>query len=88
MNTLHTAYRVTDLEISLDFYTALGYREVSRVDIGNGATLTMLKFPDEDVVTLEIVHRPAAGAAVEIGSGLSLATSSSRSTTSPPPSMR
>lgn len=71
MKTLHTAYRVTDLEISLDFYTALGYREVSRVDIGNGATLTMLKFPDEDVVTLEIIHRPAAGAAVEIGSGFS-----------------
>lgn len=70
MKTLHTAYRVTDLEISLDFYTALGYLEVSRVDIGNGATLTMLKFPDEDVVTLEIVHRPAAGA-VEIGSGFS-----------------
>jgi len=30
----------------------------------------MLKFPDEDVVTLEIVHRPAAGA-VEMGSGFS-----------------
>lgn len=86
MKTLYTAYRATDLEISLDFYAALGYREVSRVDIGNGATLTMLKFPDEDVVTLEIVYRPAAGAAVE--SALALATSSSRSTTSPPPSMR
>lgn len=70
MKTLHTAYRLTDLEISLDFYATLGYREVGRVDIGNGASLTMLQFPDEDVVTLEIVHRPAAGA-VEIGSGFS-----------------
>lgn len=45
MKTLPTAYRATDLEISLDFYAALGYREVSHVDIGNGTTLTMLKFP-------------------------------------------
>ncbi len=70
MKTLHTAYRVTDLGISLSFYATLGYGEVGRVDIGNGASLTMLKFPDERVVTLEIVHRPAAGA-VEIGSGFS-----------------
>lgn len=32
MKTLHTAYRVTDLAASLDFYTALGYGQVGRVD--------------------------------------------------------
>ena len=57
---LHTAYRVTDLAASLDFYIALGYGEVGRVDIGDGASLTMLKFPGEEVVTLELVHRPAS----------------------------
>ena len=31
MKTLHTAYRVTDLPDSLEFYSALGYREVGRV---------------------------------------------------------
>ncbi|MGI8870528.1 MAG: VOC family protein [Mycobacteriales bacterium] len=70
MKTLHAAYRVTDLVTSLDFYATLGYRDVGRVDIGDGASLTMLKFPGEDVVTLELVHRPAAGA-VEIGTGFS-----------------
>lgn len=45
MKTLHTAYRVTDLVASLEFYTALGYREVGRVGLDDGATLTMLKFP-------------------------------------------
>jgi lactoylglutathione lyase len=70
MKTLHTAYRVADLQISRAFYTTLGYREVGRVDIGDGASLTMLKFPDDEIVTLELVHRPAAGA-VEIGSGFS-----------------
>jgi lactoylglutathione lyase len=70
MKTLHPAYRVTDLAVSLDFYTALGYGQVGRVDLGGGASLTMLKFPDDAFVTLELVHRPAEGP-VEIGTGFS-----------------
>ena len=70
METLHVAYRVTDLGASLEFYEALGYAELGRVDIGDGATLTMLKFPREEVVTLELVHRPADGP-VEVGTGFS-----------------
>jgi lactoylglutathione lyase len=64
------AYRVTDLAASLDFYTAVGYGEIGRVDIGDGASLTMLMFPGEEMVTLELVHRPADGP-VEIGTGFS-----------------
>jgi lactoylglutathione lyase len=70
VKTLHTAYRVSDLGTSLGFYTRLGYHEVGRVDIGGGTSLTMLKFPGDDVVTLELVHRPADGP-VEIGTGFS-----------------
>ena len=70
VKTLHTAYRVTDLAVSLDFYSALGYQEVGRISLGDGATLTVLKFPGEDVVTLELVHRPADGP-VQIGTGFS-----------------
>jgi lactoylglutathione lyase len=70
VRTLHTAYRVTDLTASLDFYTALGYGEVGRIGIGHGASLTVLKFPGEEVVTLELVHRPADGP-VDIGTGFS-----------------
>ena len=70
MRTLHTAYRVTDLATSLDFYAALGYGQVGRVDIGGGASLTMLKFPGEAAVTLELLHRPADGP-VAIGTGFS-----------------
>jgi lactoylglutathione lyase len=68
--TLHPAYRVTDLDMSLGFYTALGYQLLGRVDLGDGATLTVLKFPDEPVGTLELVHRPADGA-VQLGTGFS-----------------
>lgn len=70
MRTLHTSYRVTDLDAALEFYSALGYEQVGRVDLGEGASLTMLKFPDEDVATLELAHRPADGP-VEIGTGFS-----------------
>ncbi len=70
MRTLHTAYRVTDLAASLAFYTAIGYEPVGRVDLDGGASLTMLKFPNEPVVTLELVHRPASGP-VDVGTGFS-----------------
>jgi lactoylglutathione lyase len=70
VKTLHVAYRVTDLSASLEFYEALGYVELGRVDIGDGATLTMLKVPREDVVTLELAHRPADGL-VDVGTGFS-----------------
>jgi lactoylglutathione lyase len=70
MRTLHPAYRVTDLVASLDFYIALGYSQVGRVDMGDGASLTMLKLPDDEVVALELVHRPADGP-VFVGTGFS-----------------
>jgi lactoylglutathione lyase len=70
MRTLHTAYRVRDLDASLDFYTTLGYSKVGRVEMDDGSSLTMLKFPSEDVVTLELAHHPAERP-VEIGTGFS-----------------
>jgi lactoylglutathione lyase len=70
MRTLHTSYRVSELDVSLAFYTALGYEQVGRVDLGAGVSLTMLKFPVEEVVTLELVHRPDDGP-VDIGTGFS-----------------
>ena len=70
MKTLHPSLRVSDLTASLAFYAALGYREVGRVDIAGGTTLVMLKFPDEQFVSLELVHRPG-GDQVQIGTGFS-----------------
>ena len=67
--TLHPAFRVTDLAASLPFYEALGYEELGRVDTGD-ATLAMLKLPAEEVVSLELVHRPDDGP-VEVGTGFS-----------------
>jgi lactoylglutathione lyase len=66
MKTLHTAYRVTDLTAALGFYEKLGYEMVGRVDLDGGASLTMLKFPADEFVSLELVHQPTDG-----GTGLS-----------------
>ena len=66
MRTLFAAYRVSDLERSLEFYSALGYRELGRVPLDGGARLAVLSFPEEPAATLELVHRPEAGA-VEVG---------------------
>lgn len=66
MKTLFVAYRVTDLERSLDFYTTLGYVDIGRVTFDDGARLALLKFPHEPVATLELVHRPDLGR-VDVG---------------------
>ncbi|NEB33536.1 VOC family protein [Streptomyces sp. SID14446] len=68
MRTLFVSYRVTELDRSLGFYTALGYIELGRVEAGDGARLVTLKFPDEPAASLELVHRPGDGP-VEVGSG-------------------
>jgi lactoylglutathione lyase len=68
VKTLHTAYRVTDLAASLDFYTALGYREVGRIQSGDGSSLTVLKLPADQVGAVELIHRPA-DEPVDIGTG-------------------
>ena len=70
MRTLHTAYRVSDLDTSLAFYSALGYEVIGKVHLDDEATLTMLSFPGEATVTLELVHRPSLGT-VELGTGFS-----------------
>lgn len=66
MRTIFAAYRVSDLERSLGFYTTLGYRVLGRVAFDDGGSLAVLSFPEESVATLELVHQPAKGA-VEVG---------------------
>jgi lactoylglutathione lyase len=68
MKTLLIAYRVADLDRSLDFYTTLGYTKVGTVTLDGGDRLAILKFPDEPAATLELVHRPGGGR-VDVGSG-------------------
>ena len=70
MRTLHVGLRVADLERSLAFYTAVGYEVVGSVPETAIGHLTMLKLPDDDFVTIELVHDPD-GPEVDLGTGLS-----------------
>ncbi|MET7688945.1 VOC family protein [Streptomyces sp. NPDC005483] len=68
MKTLFVAYRVTDLDRSLGFYTALGYVELGRVEGGDGVRRALLKFPGEPAASLELVDRPGDGR-IDVGNG-------------------
>jgi lactoylglutathione lyase len=59
MRMLHLGLRVTDLERSLAFYTALGFAKLGAVPETEFGSLTMLKLPDDPFVSLELVHDPA-----------------------------
>lgn len=59
MRTLHIGLRVTDLDQSLAFYTALGYEIVGNVPETEFGSLTMLSLPGDEFVSLELVHEPS-----------------------------
>ena len=61
MRTLHFGMRVADLTRSLEFYSRLGYEAIGTVPETGSGSLTMLKLPDEDYVSFELVHDPARG---------------------------
>ena len=56
MRTLHVGLRVADLGRSLAFYTAVGYEVVGSVPETPIGGLTMLKLPDDEFVTVELVY--------------------------------
>jgi lactoylglutathione lyase len=64
MRTLHIGLRVADLERSLAFYVGLGYEVLGTVPETELGTLTMLKLPRDEFVTLELVHDPGGGEVV------------------------
>ena len=61
MRTLHVGLRVADLERSLAFYIALGYEVLGQVPETELGSLTMLKLPGDEFVTIELVHDPSGG---------------------------
>jgi len=60
MRMLHLGLRVCDLDASLKFYTAIGYKVLGAVPETEFGSLTMLKLPDDEFVSLELVHDPSS----------------------------
>jgi catechol 2,3-dioxygenase-like lactoylglutathione lyase family enzyme len=69
MRTLHVGLRVSDLERSRAFYTAVGYAVVGTVERTAFGSLTMLRLPADNFVTIELVHDLARGK-VDLGTGI------------------
>lgn len=82
MKTLFVSYRVTDLDRSLGFYTALGYVELGRVEAGDRSHLVILKFPGEPAASLDWSTAPKVDASTWAPVST---TSRSRWTHWPPP---
>jgi lactoylglutathione lyase len=57
MALIHTCYRITDIDRSVAFYEALGFREVGRLPIGDEAVNVFMNQPgDGDMPRLELTY--------------------------------
>ena len=71
MRTLSPGLRVADLDASLAFYGALGFGVVGIVPETELGRLTMLKLPDDEFVTIELVSSTSGRQDVDLGNGMS-----------------
>ncbi len=69
MALIHTCYRIGDIDRSVAFYEALGFKEVGRIPIGEEAVnVFMNQSGDGDMPRLELTHNFGVDS-YEIGSG-------------------
>ena len=69
MALIHTCYRIGDIDRSIDFYEALGFKEVGRIPIGEEAINVFMNQPgDGDMPRLELTHNFGVDS-YEVGSG-------------------
>jgi lactoylglutathione lyase len=59
VRTLHFGLRVSDRTRALAFYQALGYHVVGEVPETGLGHLTMIRLPQDEFVTIELVHDPS-----------------------------
>jgi lactoylglutathione lyase len=56
MRTLHCGLRVQDLDRAVEFYRAVGYRELGRVTTPDDELIVFLRLPEDPFVALELVY--------------------------------
>jgi lactoylglutathione lyase len=65
---IHTCYRITDIDRSVDFYGKLGFREIRRVPIRDEATNVFMGLPG-DGARLELTYNHGRTEPYDIGTG-------------------
>jgi lactoylglutathione lyase len=70
MSLVHTCYRILDIDRSVAFYEALGFKEMRRMPIGDSATNVFMNLPEDgDEPRLELTFNHGRTEAYEIGTG-------------------
>jgi lactoylglutathione lyase len=70
MSLIHTCYRILDIDRSVGFYEALGFREMSRFPIGKEAINVYLGQPEDGPEPrLELTYNIGRTEPYEIGTG-------------------
>ncbi|HEY6523975.1 MAG TPA: VOC family protein [Solirubrobacteraceae bacterium] len=70
MSLIHTCYRITDIDRSVAFYEALGFREIRRAPIRDEAINVFMNQPEDgDNPRLELTFNFGHTEAYDIGTG-------------------
>jgi lactoylglutathione lyase len=64
---IHTCYRIGEIDRSVAFYNALGFGEVGRMSLPDGATNVFMGLPD-DGARLELTYNPGVDS-YDLGNG-------------------
>jgi lactoylglutathione lyase len=70
MSLIHTCYRITDVDRSVEFYKALGFNEIGRIPIRQEAINVFMGLPDDGPEPrLELTYNFDQSGPYEIGTG-------------------
>ena len=70
MSLIHTCYRITDIERSVDFYRALGFEEMGRLPIRDEAINVFMGLPEDGAEPrLELTYNIGHNEPYELGTG-------------------
>jgi lactoylglutathione lyase len=70
MSLIHTCYRILEIDRSVAFYEALGFREMSRFPIGDEAVNVYMNQPEDgEEPRLELTYNIGRTEEYEIGTG-------------------
>jgi lactoylglutathione lyase len=70
MSLIHTCYRILEIDRSVTFYEALGFKEIGRIPIRDEATNVFMGLPDDGAnPRLELTYNHGRTEPYEIGTG-------------------
>jgi lactoylglutathione lyase len=70
MSLIHTCYRITDIDRSVSFYSALGFKEIGRLPIRDEAVNVFMGLPEDGAEPrLELTFNVGRAEPYEIGTG-------------------